>query len=172
MLRFSTNKTKRVILMEEAQGNGNKLLLHAAYLSQNSEYHGFHQLNEADPEPKLAQDGTKTPSNCFLCPNTSSKGNALLVPSWIRAWHHTALYLTHFEHTFPAPSGFQKSQSQGHIDFSTSTITFLNSNSQTNNYKHTTYSRWCQSHCARTSSLVLLDVLLILIEMLSSIVAI
>ena len=108
MHKSGTSQTRRVILMEETKGNGNKLLLHATYLSQNSEYHGFHQASEADPEPKLAQDGTKRPSTCVLCPNTSSKGNALMVPSWISAWHHTVLYLTHFEHTFPAPMGLRK----------------------------------------------------------------
>ena len=35
-----------------------------------------------------------------------------------------------------------------------------------------TYSRWCQSHCARASSLVLFEVLFNLIEILSSIIAI
>ena len=55
--------------------------------------------------PKMAPRGLQ---HVFLCPNTSSKGNALMVPNWIRAWHHTVLCLTHFEHTCPAPSGPQK----------------------------------------------------------------
>ena len=66
MHKSSTNQTNRVMLVEETKGNGNNILLHATHLNQNSEYRGFHQASEADPEPKLAQDGTKRPSTCVF----------------------------------------------------------------------------------------------------------